>query len=66
MAEGRRRRIGQLLGPLMGLIGVCALFAVLEPASFLSVYNFQTIAAQTVKANTAASTPSWGTAGSRS
>jgi ribose transport system permease protein len=32
----------------MGLIGVCALFAVLEPDSFLSVYNFQTIAAQTV------------------
>jgi ribose transport system permease protein len=32
----------------MGLIGVCALFAVLEPDSFVSVYNFQTIAAQTV------------------
>lgn len=29
-------------------MGVCALFAALEPNTFLSVYNFQTIAAQTV------------------
>ena len=48
MADRRWLRFGQLLGPLMGLIGVCALFAVLEPDSFLSIYNFQTIAAQTV------------------
>ena len=47
MAE-RRFRAGQVLGPLVGLIAVCAVFGVLEPASFLSVYNFQTIAAQTV------------------
>ena len=46
--ERRRLRAGQILGPLMGLIGVSALFALLEPESFLSVYNFQTIAAQTV------------------
>lgn len=44
----RRARLGQLFGPLIGLVGVCALFAILEPATFLSVYNFQTIAAQTV------------------
>jgi ribose/xylose/arabinose/galactoside ABC-type transport system permease subunit len=41
-------RLGKLLGPALGLVGVCALFAVLEPGTFLSVYNFQTIAAQTV------------------
>ncbi len=48
MAERKRARLGQLLGPLMGLLGVCGLFALLEPDTFLSVYNFQTIAAQTV------------------
>lgn len=37
-----------MLGPLVGLILVCAVFAALEPATFLSIYNFQTIAAQTV------------------
>jgi ribose/xylose/arabinose/galactoside ABC-type transport system permease subunit len=44
----RKVKFGQLFGPLLGLVGVCALFAMLEPATFLSVYNFQTIAAQTV------------------
>ncbi len=48
MAERGRWRVGQLFGPLAGLIGVCTLFAVLEPRTFLSVYNFQTVAAQTV------------------
>jgi ribose transport system permease protein len=48
VAERTRARLGQLLGPLMGLVGVCVLFALLEPDTFLSVYNFQTIAAQTV------------------
>jgi ribose transport system permease protein len=48
LAERPRRTLAQLLGPLAGLIGVCLLFGVLEPQSFLSVYNFQTIAAQTV------------------
>lgn len=48
VADRKRARLGKLLGPLMGLLGVCALFAVLEPDTFLSVYNFQTIAAQTV------------------
>ena len=48
MAERARLRAGRILGPLMGLIAVCAVFAGLEPSTFLSVYNFQTIAAQTV------------------
>ena len=42
------RRARELLGPLVGLVGVIVLFALLEPGTFLSVYNFQTIAAQTV------------------
>ena len=36
------------MGPFIGLIAVSVLFAALEPETFLSVYNFQTIAAQTV------------------
>ena len=48
MAERRRLRLGQLFGPALGLIAVCALFGILEPRTFLSVYNFQTVAAQTV------------------
>jgi ribose transport system permease protein len=48
VADFRRSRIGHLLGPFFGLLGVAALFAVLEPSTFLSAYNFQTIAAQTV------------------
>jgi ribose/xylose/arabinose/galactoside ABC-type transport system permease subunit len=44
----RRRRAPPLLGPALGLLGISALFALLEPHTFLSVYNFQTIAAQTV------------------
>jgi ribose/xylose/arabinose/galactoside ABC-type transport system permease subunit len=48
MAERRRLRIASLLGPLIGLVLVSAFFAVLEPDTFLSTYNLQTIAAQTV------------------
>lgn len=48
MSEPRSSRLGQLLGPFIGLFVVSVLFAVLEPDTFLSVYNFQTIAAQTV------------------
>jgi len=48
MPDRSRGRIGQLVGPFLGLIGVSALFAVLVPDTFLSVYNFQTVAAQTV------------------
>lgn len=48
VAEKTRARLRQLLGPLAGLLGVCLVFAVLQPEAFLSVYNFQTIAAQTV------------------
>jgi ribose transport system permease protein len=44
----RRNRVAQILGPVAGLVGVSLLFAILEPETFLSVYNFQTIAAQTV------------------
>jgi ribose/xylose/arabinose/galactoside ABC-type transport system permease subunit len=42
------RKLGRVAGPVMGLAGVVALFAVLRPDTFLSVYNLQTIAAQTV------------------
>lgn len=45
--ELRRRAIG-LLGPFGGLAIVVTLFAILETEAFLSIYNFQTIAAQTV------------------
>ena len=48
MAERLRLHVAQIVGPLVGLIGVGALFAILEPDTFLSAYNFQTIAAQTV------------------
>ncbi len=48
MSESRQSRVGQLLGPFIGLFVVSVLFAVLEPDTFLSIYNFQTIAAQTV------------------
>jgi len=48
MAESPRVRLDRLLGPFVGLIGVVALFAVLAPDTFLSTYNLQTIAAQTV------------------
>jgi ribose transport system permease protein len=41
-------RLMALGGPFFGLFLVLLLFAVLEPESFLTVYNFQTIAAQTV------------------
>jgi len=37
-----------MIGPVAGLVGVSALFALLQPATFLSLYNIQTIAAQTV------------------
>ena len=48
MSEARRTRLKELLGPFAGLLMVGALFAALEPDTFLSAYNFQTIAAQTV------------------
>lgn len=48
MAERRRFRVRELLGPFAGLALVSVLFAALQPDTFLSVYNFQTIAAQTV------------------
>jgi ribose transport system permease protein len=48
MADGTRARLLELIGPFAGLIVVAGLFAALEPATFLSVYNLQTIAAQTV------------------
>ena len=48
MADTARTRLLDLVGPFAGLILVVALFAALEPGTFLSVYNLQTIAAQTV------------------
>jgi ribose transport system permease protein len=48
MPEARRARLAELLGPFLGLLIVSGLFAALQPDTFLSVYNFQTIAAQTV------------------
>jgi ribose transport system permease protein len=48
MAESVQKRLAQLVGPFAGLAVVVALFAALEPETFLSAYNFQTIAAQTV------------------
>ena len=48
MADRTRARLLELVGPFAGLIVVAGLFAALEPATFLSVYNLQTIAAQTV------------------
>jgi ribose transport system permease protein len=48
MADTARTRLLDLVGPFAGLILVVALFTALEPGTFLSVYNLQTIAAQTV------------------
>jgi ribose transport system permease protein len=48
MAESRRLRLGRLLGPFLGLLAVLVFFSLRVPDTFLSVYNFQTIAAQTV------------------
>lgn len=48
MPDTARTRLLDLVGPFAGLILVVALFAALEPGTFLSVYNLQTIAAQTV------------------
>src|SRR6266404_4021436 len=42
------------LGPLIGLIFVVALFAVLRPATFLAVDNFQIMLLQTAVVGTAA------------
>lgn len=48
MSAALRKRWLSLLGPFAGLGAVSLLFAVLVPDSFLTIYNFQTIAAQTV------------------
>ena len=44
----RRRRLANLIGPFVGLVLVIGLFGALEPDSFLSLYNFKTVATQTV------------------
>ena len=44
----RTQRLAQLLGPFLGLIAVIALFGVIAPSGFLSLYNFKTVATQTV------------------
>lgn len=48
MSEPRKNQLISLLGPFAGLLAVILLFSVLEPEAFLSLYNFQTIVAQTV------------------
>ncbi len=48
MPERPTGRFGRLVGPLAGLAVVVAFFAVLQPETFLSLYNMQTIGAQTV------------------
>src|SRR5438105_4585597 len=48
MKGSLRSRLIALAGPFVGLFLVVLLFSLLEPESFLSLYNFQTIAAQTV------------------
>jgi ribose/xylose/arabinose/galactoside ABC-type transport system permease subunit len=48
MPESTRGRLGRLVGPFLGLFAISALFTVLQPGTFLSGYNLQTIAAQTV------------------
>lgn len=47
-SSGRLRRFVALLGPFTALLVVCGLFAALAPDRFLSVYNFKTVATQTV------------------
>ncbi len=44
----RARRLAQLLAPFLGLAAVIVLFGALAPAGFLSLYNFKTVASQTV------------------
>jgi ribose transport system permease protein len=48
MSDAKKQRLMRLLGPFSGLLIVISLFSILQPDTFLSVYNFQTIAAQTV------------------
>ena len=43
-----RRELIQVLGPFLGLFFVVGLFALVAPAGFLSLYNFKTVATQTV------------------
>jgi ribose transport system permease protein len=46
--RSRTARLGQLLGPFIGLALVLAIFSILEPERFLSAYNLKTVATQTV------------------
>lgn len=48
MSELSPRRLLTVLGPFLGLLLVIALFAALEPDSFLRWYNFQTVVNQAV------------------
>jgi ribose/xylose/arabinose/galactoside ABC-type transport system permease subunit len=47
-APRRAQRLMQVLGPFLGLAAVVAFFGVVAPSGFLSVYNFKTVATQTV------------------
>ncbi len=52
--RARSRRMAIRLGPLLGLVGVYALFAVIGPESFSTFQNMETIARQTTIVGTAA------------
>jgi len=47
-APRRSQRLLQVLGPFLGLAAVIAFFGVVAPSGFLTVYNFKTVATQTV------------------
>ena len=51
-SNGRRVRLvpdlRQMLGPVLGLVLVIVIFGIIAPQSFLSVYNFKVVAAQSV------------------
>ncbi len=47
-SAGRARRLASLLAPFIGLAVVVLFFAVMEPDSFLTLYNFKNVATQTV------------------
>ena len=47
-SQGWLRRVGRLAAPFIGLFLVLAIFTAIEPGSFPTVRNGQTIAVQTV------------------
>ena len=47
-APRRAQKLLALLGPFLGLAAVVAFFGAVAPSGFLSLYNFKTVATQTV------------------